>query len=44
VKIDPATIDGTIIGRTTERNVRQACAPRSALASSSESGSRSRPA
>ncbi len=44
MKIDPATSAGKINGSTTERNVRPAGAPRSAEASSSESGSRSSPA
>ena len=44
MKIDPATIAGKINGSTTERNVRPAGAPRSAEASSSESGTRSSPA
>src|SRR5215218_5252190 len=44
VKIDPATTAGRTRGRTTERKVRQAWAPRSEDASSRESGSRSSPA
>ena len=44
MKIDPATTAGRAMGRTTERKVRRAWAPRSEDASSSESGSRSSPA
>jgi hypothetical protein len=44
VKIDPAMSDGTIMGSTTDRMVLPGLAPRSADASSRESGSRSKPA
>jgi hypothetical protein len=44
VKIEQATTAGSANGRITARNVRQAPAPRSEEASSSESGSRSSPA
>ena len=41
VKIEPAAIPGRINGNSTERNVRQLRAPRSADASMKESGTRS---
>ena len=41
VKIEPAAIPGRIRGNSTVRNVRQPRAPRSAEASSIESGTRS---
>ena len=42
VKMDPATMPGSTMGSTTVRKVNQEPAPRSAEASSRESGTRSR--